>query len=305
MQKNIVVIGSSNVDLIMKMARLPELGETVTDGEFVQVYGGKGANQAVGAARAGGRVQFVNCVGDDAYTTQMVQNFVSDGIDTDLVYHESGIPSGHALVMIGNDGHNYLSVAPGSNYRLTPARVDEAADRIKNAAMVVLQNEIPMESNARALEIAYAAGVPVLWNFAPAMDYPARLFEFRPQVVANEVEARFLTGIEVTDRDSATAAAGALLDKGAPLAIVTLGSAGAITRNAEETVYTPAFKVKAVDTTAAGDVFCGSLAVALTEGRALTDAVRFASAAAALSVQVLGAQPSAPLRTAIDALSKE
>ena len=234
----------------------------------------------------------------------MVQNFQDDGIDTDLVFHETGIPSGHALVMIGNDGHNYLSVAPGSNYRLTPPRVDEAAGRIKAAAMVVLQNEIPMESNARALEIAHTAGVPVLWNFAPALDYPARLFDYRPMVVANEVEARFLTGITVTDRESATDAAGALLNKGASLAIVTLGSAGAVTRNAEESVFTPAFKVQAVDTTAAGDVFCGSLAVALTEGRALADAVRFASAAAALSVQVLGAQPSAPLRAAIDELLK-
>ena len=302
MQKNIVVIGSSNVDLIMKMARLPELGETVTDGEFVQVYGGKGANQAVGAARAGGRVRFVNCVGDDAYTERMVQNFRDDGIDTELVFRETGIPSGHALVMIGNDGHNYLSVAPGSNYRLTPARVDQSADRIKEAAMVVLQNEIPMASNARVLEIAHAAGVPVLWNFAPAMDYPTALFDYKPMVVANEVEARFLTGMEVTDRESATTAAGALLDKGASLAIVTLGSAGAVTRNSEETVFTPAFKVQAVDTTAAGDVFCGSLAVALTEGRALADAVRFASAAAALSVQVLGAQPSAPSRSDIDRL---
>lgn len=300
----IVVIGSSNVDLIMKMARLPRVGETVTDAEFVQVYGGKGANQAVGAARAGGEVAFVNCVGDDAYTAQMVRNFEADGIDTRYVFHETGIASGHALVMIGEAGANYLSVAPGSNYRLTPDRVDAARELVAGASAVVLQNEIPLESNARALALAAEASVPVLWNVAPAVDVPPELFRVPTlTLVANETEAEFLTGRPVADRAGAEAALADLLALGCGRAVVTLGARGSLARErGGPTVVVDAFDVEAVDTTAAGDVYCGGLAVALGEGMPLPAALRFASAAAALSVQTLGAQPSAPRREAIDAL---
>ncbi len=296
----ITVVGSSNVDLIMKMSRLPELGETVTDGEFVQVYGGKGANQAVGAARAGGEVVFVNAVGDDAYTEQMVKNYVADGIDTRYITHESGIPSGHALVMIGAAGTNYLSVAPGANHALTPASIDDAAAAIRSADMLVLQNEIPMPATARAMEIAHGAGVAILWNFAPAMPFPEEMLNYAPILVANETEAKFLTETTVTDRASAGVAARKLLDRGASAAIITLGASGSLVVTANEEHFTEAFRVEAVDTTAAGDVFCGSLAVARSEGRTWPVALRFATAAAALSVMVLGAQPSAPQRAAIE-----
>jgi ribokinase len=141
--KKIVVIGSSNVDLIMKMDHLPEKGETVTDADFMQVFGGKGANQAVGAVRAGGNVAFINCVGDDAYTAKMLDNFREDRLDIRYVFQENGIASGHALVMIGGDGNNYLSVAPGANYKLTPEKIDEAMPVIEEAAMIIIQYEIP------------------------------------------------------------------------------------------------------------------------------------------------------------------
>ncbi len=161
MQDKIVVIGSSNVDLIMKMERLPERGETITDADFVQTYGGKGANQAVAAARAGGQVTFVNCVGDDAYTPPMVQNFRDDGIDTRYVFSESGIASGHALVMIGEGGNNYLSVAPGANYRLTPDKLaSEAPEVLDDAAMVLMQYEIPADTIRYVLEEADRRGIP-------------------------------------------------------------------------------------------------------------------------------------------------
>lgn len=303
MPPKITVAGSSNVDLIMKMARLPRLGETVTDGTFVQVYGGKGANQAVGAARAGATVDFINAVGDDAYTDQMLRNFQDDGINVEYVFQDEGIPSGHALVMIGGEGNNYLSVAPGANHNVTPERVDQARSAIIGADVVIIQNEIPMDANARVLAIAAEAGVPVLWNFAPAVEYPRELLDYAPLLVANETEAEFLTDIPVTDYDSAVAAARKLRELGCPTAIVTLGSKGSVAiTETDELIQVDAFPVEAVDTTAAGDVFCGSLAVAMAEGQSLADAMRFASAAAALAVQVLGAQPSAPRRERIEAL---
>jgi ribokinase len=298
----ITVVGSSNVDLLMKMSRLPELGETITDGEFVQVYGGKGANQAVGAARAGAAVTFVNAVGDDAYTERMVANYEDDGIDTSHIFHETGIASGHALIMIGEAGNNYLAVAPGANYCLTPERVDEARAAIEGADMLVLQNEIPVESTERAMQIAHTAGVPILFNYAPASTFPRRQLDYRPILVVNETEARSVTGREVTDRASAEKVAPQLVEMGCRMAIITLGAGGSVAATADGLHFQPAFPVEAVDTTAAGDVFCGSLAVALSEGQVLPAALRFASAAAALAVTVLGAQPSAPTREAIEEL---
>lgn len=299
--KKIVVIGSSNIDLIMKMERLPQLGETVTDAEFMQVYGGKGANTAVGAARAGGRVAFVNCVGEDAYTPMMLENYRRDGIDCSFIYHEKGLPSGHALVMVGKGGNNYLSVAPGANYRLDGEKIERALPLISEAAMVLLQYEVPAETNYRAIDLARERNIPVLWNFAPARDCDRSYLAKTSVLVVNEVEAAFLSGIPVRDTESAAAAAGRLRKYGIPDVIVTLGEQGAWLSSEEGEVLVPAFRVEALDTTAAGDIFCGCLAVALVEGRSRKEAVRFASAASALSVTRLGAQPSAPARAEIDA----
>ncbi len=296
----IVVVGSSNVDLIMKMDRLPVRGETVTDAEFLQVYGGKGANQAVAAARAGGQVAFVNCVGTDAYTPQMVQNFRDDGIDTTYVFREEGRNSGHALVMIGSEGANYLSVAPGTNYALSPARIDEALPLIERAGLLLLQYEIPAETIAHTIRLAEQRGIPLLWNFAPARDFDLRYLSGVAILVVNEVEAGFLAGQSVSSREEAESAAQVLLDRGATTVIITLGKGGCLLTSAKEQLHVPAFEVEAVDTTAAGDVFCGAFGVAYLEGKSSAECLRFASAAAALSVTRLGAQPSAPTREAID-----
>ncbi|MGB3848716.1 MAG: ribokinase [Tunicatimonas sp.] len=305
MQDKIVVIGSSNVDLIMKMERLPERGETITDADFVQTYGGKGANQAVAAARAGGQVTFVNCVGDDAYTPPMVQNFRDDGIDTRYVFSESGIASGHALVMIGEGGNNYLSVAPGANYRLTPDKLaSEAPEVLDDAAMVLMQYEIPADTIRYVLEEADRRGIPVLWNFAPARSFDLSYLARVHTLVVNEVEAEFLSGEAVRSADDAERAAQQLRQQGVQQVIVTLGERGAYFVGEQEAFYTPALAVDQVDTTAAGDTFCGALAVALTEQQSLPDAVRFACAAAALAVTRLGAQPSIPQRTAVEELLK-
>ncbi|HYW96161.1 MAG TPA: ribokinase, partial [Bacteroidales bacterium] len=226
MKNKIVVIGSSNVDMVMKMDHLPARGETVTDAEFIQVYGGKGANQAVGAARAGGDVAFVNCVGDDAFAPLMVENFKRDGINTDYIFHEKGISSGTALIMIGDSGNNYLSVAPGANYRLTPEYIDQCEDLMAGAEIIILQYEIPAETLAHVIKKAGDMTSRVLWNFAPARDIDPSLLPMVDILVVNEVEAAFLTGQSVTNREEIEAAANTLKAKGIDTVIITLGAEG-------------------------------------------------------------------------------
>ncbi len=300
MKNKIVVIGSSNVDLIMKMDHLPQKGETVTDAVFFQVYGGKGANQAVAAARAGGNVAFVNCVGEDAYTPQMVQNYKNDGIDTRFVFAEKDIASGHALIMIGGAGMNYLSVAPGANYKLTPEKIDEAMPLFDEAAMIVMQYEITEETIKYVIDIANRKGIPVMWNCAPARAFDVSYIPKINILVLNEVEAGFLAGIPVETEADAEKAAQKLLERGVEKVIITLGSKGAFVVTKNEKVSVPAYQVEAVDTTAAGDTFCGALSVALVEGKKLKESLQFASAAAAISVTRMGAQPSAPNRSEIE-----
>lgn len=300
MGKTLVVIGSSNVDLMMTMSRLPRPGETITDAEFMQTFGGKGANQAVGAARAGGDVVFVNCVGDDMFAPIMVESFKKDGINVDYVFHETGISSGTALGMIGQQGENYLSVAPGANYRLTPQHIDRARAIIEQAAFLLLQYEIPVPTLQYIIDLAIALEKNVIWNFAPAREFDPEYIGKVHTLLVNETEAEFLCGVRANDENQAHRAAEALLARGVEVVILTLGSKGSYL--AYETVrqHIPAFQVTAVDTVAAGDIYCGSLAVALAEGKSFEEAVRFASAASAISVTRKGAQPSAPTRAEIE-----
>jgi ribokinase len=298
----VVVVGSSNVDLLMKMPRLPKVGETVTDCVFAQVLGGKGANQAVGAARAGGAVVFVACVGDDGYGGQVVESLRQDGIDTRFVSREPGVASGTALIMVGGEGHNYLAVAPGANYRLTPAHVDRAREAIAGAAIVISQCEILPETLDRVIALGAELGKPVMLNLAPARPVSAASLARLAYLSVNETEAEFLTGLKVASERDVETAAEALLAKGPKTVVLTLGARGAYVAGNGRSTLVPGFAVAAVDTTAAGDVHCGALAVALVEGRPLLEAARFANAAAALSVTKLGAQPSAPNRQDIEAL---
>jgi ribokinase len=300
MQPVITVVGSANVDYIMKVDHLPGVGESVLGGEYLQTFGGKGANQAVAAARAGGAVGFVACLGSDGCAEQMRTNFERDGIDTTSIRLLDGVASGSALVMIDARGDNYLTVASGANYRLTPDRVLAEEARIAASAMVVLQMEIPPESNAEALRLARRHGVPVLCNYAPASAPVLPLDAAIAGLVVNEVEAAQLLGRSV-DAANAEAAASELRARGPRWVVLTLGAAGAVVAEAGGATVVPAFPVRPLDATAAGDTFCGALAVALVEGRPLQDAARFASAAAALAVMRLGAQPSIPQRREIDA----
>ncbi len=294
------VIGSSNVDLIMKMPRLPAVGETVTGADFLQTFGGKGANSAVGAARAGGKVVFVNAVGDDPYAPALLRSLESVGVNISQVRHETGTASGHALVMIGDAGRNYLSVAPGANERITPAVIDEIGAALEGAARILIQNEIPMESNRRVLDLARRYGIPVQWNYAPFCHCPPDWLVDVDLLIANEGEAMELAkGAGLPERDFPTLAE-ALRNLGPRGVLITLGSDGVVADTPDFRGHVPAFSVEAVDTTGAGDIFCGSLAAALAEGVSMQEAVRFASAAAAISVTRLGAQPSAPLRAEIE-----
>ncbi|MGD0536603.1 MAG: ribokinase [Verrucomicrobiota bacterium] len=301
---SIIVIGSSNTDMIIQLDRIPRPGETILGGEFSTAAGGKGANQAVGAARAGGKVTFVARVGRDMFGDQAVAGFQRDGIVTDFVFRDQSAPSGVALIFVAKDGENSIAVAGGANSKLSPADVRKAKRAIAGASAVVMQLETPLETVQAAAEIAAKAGVRVILNPAPARPLPDSLLKLVSILTPNETEAELLTGIKVTDDTSAAQAADKLLAKGVQAVILTLGARGAFVATKESKQLVPGFKVKAVDTTAAGDVFNGALAVALSEGRSLLEAARFASAAAAISVTRLGAQPSAPMRKEIEKVLK-
>lgn len=300
MKQNIAVIGSSNIDLVMKMQRLPSLGETVTDAVFMQTFGGKGANQAVAAARSGSHVLFVNAVGEDAYTGQMLENFQADGLDLTALHRCEGLPSGHALVMIGENGMNYLSVAPGANARLTPGVLADRIELLRQRPIWILQCEIPQDSLRYLLTEGRTPKNRVIWNYAPAIDMPDAPLNAADILVVNEVEAAQLSDMPATDKASAKAAMKALNDRGVAEIVLTLGAQGALYQGPSESIFAGGYVVDVVDTTAAGDTFCGAMATALGEGKPWKDVLDFANAAAALAVTGLGAQSSIPQRNEID-----
>jgi len=302
MAARIVVAGSSNTDMILQMDHIPRPGETILGGRFAMAAGGKGANQAVAAARAGGDVALQARVGDDLFGQQAIEGFRRDGIDVEGVIRDRDQPSGVALIFVADGGENSIGVASGANGRLSPSDMEAAASPITAADVLVMQLEIPLETVTRAAQIAAEHAVRVILDPAPAQPLPGELLRCVDILTPNEHEAQQLTGIQVTDADSAAAAADALREQGASTVIVTLGAHGLLVADEAFTGVVPSFPVEPIDTTAAGDVFNGALAVALAEGRPIADAVRFASAAAALSVTRLGAQPSAPSRPEIDAI---
>ena len=301
-KKKIVVIGSSNTDMVIRTPRIPRPGETVLGGEFFMAPGGKGANQAVAAARAGGEVHFIARVGDDVFGQQSLDGFVSDGIHVDLIVRDKDAPSGVALIIVGPDGENCIAVASGSNSRLGVADVRLAKPVITSADIVLMQLESPLETVREAAEIAASAGVPVVLNPAPARPLSDDLLKRVAYLTPNETEAEILTGITLIKKSDLAKAAEALLAKGIKAVLITLGSKGVYVATREKKEVMPAFKVIPVDTTAAGDAFNGALAVALAEGRPLLEAARFANAAAALATTKMGAQPSLAGRDDIEKL---
>jgi len=296
---SIIVVGSSNTDMIIKLDHIPRPGETILGGEFVTAAGGKGANQAVGAARAGGKVTFIARVGRDMFGDQAVAGFRRDGINVNYIIRDLVAPSGVALIFVAKDGENSIAVAGGANSRLSPADVKKARRAFAGATAVVMQLETPLETVQATAELAAKAGVRVILNPAPARSLPDKLLKLVSILTPNETEAELLTGVKVSDARAAARAADKLLARGVETVILTLGALGAFVAGANVRQLVPGFKVKPVDTTAAGDIFNGALVVALGEGRTLSDAVRFANAAAAISVTRMGAQPSAPTRKEI------
>jgi ribokinase len=307
MKKRILVVGSSNTDLIIKVPEIPRPGETLLGGEFMTFPGGKGANQAVAAARAGGEVDFIASVGDDSYGTQAIRGYEQDRIHTGNIKVCEGVPSGIAMITISDQGENAIVVASGANAELHPKDLEKAATSFRDADVMLIQLEIPMDTVQKAVDLGHQLGTRVILNPAPAAELPDHLLHRVSIITPNETEAGRLTGISVSNEQTAAKASEALHKKGLQTVIITLGALGAYVSDNRSGIRTlvPGFNVRAVDTTAAGDVFNGQLAVSLAEGRPLDLAVREAHAAAALSVRKLGAQSSIPYREETAAFLKE
>jgi len=295
-------VGGANVDFCMDLPTLPAPGETVPTETYRRTFGGKGANAAVAAALAGGRVSFVGCVGRDVFGEEIGAQLRSKGIDTTHLEYHPTVPTGAAFIFVDNRGQNIIGVALGANNQLTPARIDALRSVIREAAILLVQNEIPEETVTRLLTLAKEEPVRVLYNCAPARKVPLSLLATVEWLVLNESEAAFISGLPVANREEAEIAVRRLLGDGIRNVLITLGAGGVCAGNAGEIFHVPAYSVQAVDTVAAGDIFCGALAVACSEGQPLPAAIRFASAAAAISVTRSGAQTSAPTRAEIDRL---
>jgi len=291
--------------MVVKCDRLPHPGQTVTGGKFVVAAGGKGANQAVAAARLGAHVVFVARVGTDSFGQEALRGYEAEGIDTQFVVRDPDDHTGVALIMVDASGENMIAVASGANHRLTAADVRRAESVIARAGVVLVQLEIPWEAVRTAVKLAYEHSVPVILNPAPAVPLDDDLLSRVSYLTPNESEAEGLTGIRVVDEATADQAAEALLKRGVRHVIITLGARGAFLATQERKLLIPAFKVNAVDTTAAGDAFNGALAVALARGLSLEAAIEFSAKAGAVSVTRMGAQPSLPREDEIAEFSAE
>ena len=295
----IVVLGSTNTDMVITGKKIPVPGETVSGGTFLMNPGGKGANQAVAVARLSakkGTCVFIAKVGDDLFGRESAERFRKDSIDAKLVVDRKNA-SGTALILVDSKGQNVISVALGANATLSPKDIRPFEKDIASASALLMQLETPLETVARAAEVAHAAGVPVILNPAPARKLPQRLLKIVDWITPNESEAELLTGVKVTDGASARKAAAKLKAKGVGHVVITMGSKGAYCGDCDRLF--PCRKVKAVDCVAAGDTFNGAFVVALAEGRSCAEAISFAQKASAISVTRPGAQSSVPFRREI------
>ncbi len=294
------------MDLVVKSPRIPAVGETILGEDFIMIPGGKGANQAVAAAKLGAEVYFIARLGDDVFAEQSLNNFKKEAVNTKYVIQTKEAPSGVALITVDDAGNNVIVVAPGANQMLSPDDVKKAESDIASSGALVAQLEIPLETVEFAAWLANDSGVPFILDPAPAQKLSPELLKMVDVLTPNETEAQILTGIEVmSNRDSAQMAAKKLLEYGVKSVILTMGAKGFLLANNERMESVPAIKVDAVDATAAGDAFTGSLAVGLAQGKTLTDAALFANYVAALSVTKMGAQSSMPTKEAVECFMKQ
>ena len=291
--RKILVIGSANIDLVSRAPRCPRPGESLIGSSFATITGGKGANQAVAAARLGAEVRFVGCVGADAFAQMQRESLGAEGIDLSHLKTDVSAPTGVAVITVGDDGQNSIVVTPGANFALRPEDIAQLEGPMREADVVLLQLEVPLDTVAAALRLARACGTFSILDAGPAQAVPAEIIALADLVSPNETEAHALTGIEVNSADSATHAAEALLRMGTAHAVMKLGAAGSAYYTHDAAVIAAPFQVGAVDTTAAGDAFTAALA--LRWGCApIEEILRFANATGALATTRAGAQPSMP-----------
>ncbi|WP_219589976.1 ribokinase [Aeromonas salmonicida] len=297
----LVVLGSVNADHVLRVPHFPCPGETLTGHSYQVVPGGKGANQAVAAARLGAPVSFIARIGDDAIGQQMRQGFEQDGIDVSAVELDETLPTGIAIIYVSDEGENSIGISAEANGALSPAMVKRHEAMIADAHTLLLQLEVPLESVFEAAKLARSHGTRVVLNPAPARPLPAELLALVDLITPNQTEAELLTGVKVSDDASAAQAADRFHQMGISDVMITLGSQGVYCSNARQQQLIPGFRVEAVDTTAAGDTFNGALLAAELAGADFNAAVRFAHGAAALSVTKFGAQSSIPGKREVDA----
>ena len=283
--------------MVIKAERLPIPGETILGGIFLMNPGGKGANQAVAAARLGGDVTLISKTGNDVFGKQSVVLYNSENVNTDFISSDSKLPSGVALITVDSMGENCIVVASGANANLKPADIDKAIKAIESCNIVLMQLEIPLETVEYVAELASAKGKIVILNPAPARALSNALLKHLDLIIPNKSEAEILSGIKVTDIETAKQAADIIAKKGVDNVVITLGSQGALIREKDTFQFVAAHKVEAIDTTAAGDTFCGALCVGLSEGKSILEAVKLAVKASAITVTRMGAQSSLPYRS--------
>lgn len=293
---NIVVVGSLNMDLVVRLPKIPIPGETLLGGIFSTYPGGKGANQAVAASRLGGHVTMIGCVGDDSFGRELIDNLSQERVDTKHILIQPNVSTGVALIQVDLQAQNSIAVASGANYCLTSDYVEKAMQAVEKIDVVVMPLETPIETIYTAARVANRRGAIVILNPAPAQVLENDLLQMVDYLIPNEYEIATMTGIQIQSITDTDRAAQQLTSKGVKNLIVTLGNKGSVLFEGKtnEKVIFPAWKVQAVDTTAAGDCFVGALAVELGEGKSVNTAAAFASAAAAISVTRVGAQPSLP-----------
>lgn len=296
----ILVIGSSNTDMIVKTTRFPLPGETILGGNFFMFPGGKGANQAVAAARLGGAVRFICKVGGDIFGQKAIDGFLEEKIDIKYCIRAPDLASGVALIIVNEAGENEIVVASGANNQLSTSDIADSLAAITESEIILMQLETPLETVEYAIKKAAKAGKKVVLNPAPAQFIAPELYSYLYLITPNETETEILTGVKVFNVETVKKAAQILLDHGVQNIIITMGSQGAFFKNVVEELFIPAKNVKAVDTTAAGDVFNGALVVAISNGHSWKEAITFANNAAAISVTRMGAQVSAPYLTELN-----